>query len=691
MKFFLWVYRSLLIIKIITLSETGNLSAQNRETGISGYSDLIEEIAGVTDNEEDLQQIVDDLNELLNNPLDINSATENDLQKLFLLNDFQIKSIINYREENGNFLSVNELLLVPGIQPDLFRKVSQFFSNPDRKAIENHKISYVNIKNDLIIRYKIREQVPAGFKDEMDSTRHFAGNARYLMARYELSAGNKFKAGFIAEQDPGEPLFSSFNKYNPDHFSGFVEFNSQKKPFKLIAGDFKAGFGQGLVRGQSFIAKASTGIMLPEKNTITRSISSSESGHLRGIAFQMQTGRLRLSSYLSGVKHDAAIKKYIQENDSLFYFSSINKTGLHRNLVEIKNRNTLKQFNAGIDFTYMFKSISLGFFGEINSFSLPMEYYEFNSGNNTTNYISNFYNCSIHYKINFQKVLIYGEWASDQFGHMALLNGITAQLHPLATLSMIHRKYSPVYRSFSASGFGKSSSIKNEEGIYMAMHIYLFSFLSLSCNADHYVFPYLQNDLSPPSSGSDYMINAIFMFARESQFTIRYRVSNQQINSFTGMAGVNPNSKNSLSSWRLVSTFNLNESLMLESRFELSENQEYPDNYSNGIYLGQKLVLKSKSNKLSFYSSYGLFDTQDWKTRIYIYEHDLLYDFSIPALYRKGSRFSLMFRIALTSNSQIWIKYYMTHYPQEVERGSGADKVISDKDSGIKLQWRVLL
>ena len=136
---------------------------------------------------------------------------------------------------------------------------------------------------------------------------------------------------------------------------------------------------------------------------------------------------------------------------------------------------------------------------------------------------------------------------------------------------------------------------------------------------------------------------------------------------------------------------NITEAIMAETRYEQTINTEYPDLISKGNYLGQKMVFRSKFNNTNVYISYGLFDAPNWKNRIYIYEHDLLYDFSIPALYRKGSRFSIMLKTRGVGRSDIWIKYYLTKYPNSIERGSGADRIVSDKDAGIKVQLRVRL
>ena len=54
--------------------------------------------------------------------VDINTATREDLQKIEGIGKQLADQIIRYREENGRFESVDELLDVPGIDPERFER-----------------------------------------------------------------------------------------------------------------------------------------------------------------------------------------------------------------------------------------------------------------------------------------------------------------------------------------------------------------------------------------------------------------------------------------------------------------------------------------------------------------------------------------------------------------------------------------
>ena len=65
--------------------------------------------------EEYLEEIIDFFRRALEYPLNINQAEIKDLDKFFFLSDFQKGAIIGYRQEYGEFVSLNELFNIPGI------------------------------------------------------------------------------------------------------------------------------------------------------------------------------------------------------------------------------------------------------------------------------------------------------------------------------------------------------------------------------------------------------------------------------------------------------------------------------------------------------------------------------------------------------------------------------------------------
>ena len=88
---------------------------------------------------------------------------------------------------------------------------------------------------------------------------------------------------------------------------------------------------------------------------------------------------------------------------------------------------------------------------------------------------------------------------------------------------------------------------------------------------------------------------------------------------------------------------------------------------------------------------YALMDTDDYDSRIYAYENDVLYSFSMSAYSDSGSRFLLNVRYKLSRSVDLWFRYAATFYDKRQSIGSGWDEIQGNRKSDIALQLRLLL
>ena len=84
----------------------------------------------------------------------------------------------------------------------------------------------------------------------------------------------------------------------------------------------------------------------------------------------------------------------------------------------------------------------------------------------------------------------------------------------------------------------------------------------------------------------------------------------------------------------------------------------------------------------------AIFDTDDYASRIYAYERDLLYSFSVPALYGEGRRSYVLLRYEPTSSLTIEAKYGVTWYPRRRTLGSGLNATDGPASREVRLQLR---
>jgi hypothetical protein len=82
-------------------------AAQSDDHNLSSVKEvLMESMASAGYEPAEMESMLDDLEDLQRHPLDLNRAGRDDLKKLPFLTDFQINSLIKYRQEHGPLLSV---------------------------------------------------------------------------------------------------------------------------------------------------------------------------------------------------------------------------------------------------------------------------------------------------------------------------------------------------------------------------------------------------------------------------------------------------------------------------------------------------------------------------------------------------------------------------------------------------------
>jgi hypothetical protein len=123
----------------------------------------------------------------------------------------------------------------------------------------------------------------------------------------------------------------------------------------------------------------------------------------------------------------------------------------------------------------------------------------------------------------------------------------------------------------------------------------------------------------------------------------------------------------------------LSENLILGTRI----NYKIVDpNSSKGALLLQDINYKFKQLPLTVWLRYCIFKTDTWDSRLYTYENDLLYSFSIPALSGEGSRSYIMVKWEIKDIAEVRFKYGQTSFSE--------NKSSSKNSSEIKIQFRIL-
>lgn len=84
------------------------------------------------------------------------------------------------------------------------------------------------------------------------------------------------------------------------------------------------------------------------------------------------------------------------------------------------------------------------------------------------------------------------------------------------------------------------------------------------------------------------------------------------------------------------------------------------------------------------------FETDNYDSRIYAYENDVLYGFSIPAFSDKGYRYYTNINYDFSKKLSVWLRWAQLIYLNRNTVGSGLDEIQGNRRTEIRMQliWK---
>ena len=83
------------------------------------------------------------------------------------------------------------------------------------------------------------------------------------------------------------------------------------------------------------------------------------------------------------------------------------------------------------------------------------------------------------------------------------------------------------------------------------------------------------------------------------------------------------------------------------------------------------------------------FNTDDYNTRQFVYEHDVLHYYSIPAYFGHGIRYYLLVKVLMFKNLNFWIKFGQYNFFNQNSIGTGLDEINGNKKTEVRCQIRL--
>jgi hypothetical protein len=679
---------------------------------VSDITDKIENVAQSTDEVFDYSDLVDDLRYYLENPLNLNYASSTDLEKLFFLSEMQIFNLIAYRETYGLFLTVFELQSIDGLDTETIQKILPYVMVSEEKPSFHFSLKDISKygRHEAILRYQRVLQEQEGYTPISDSSLYDSPNSRYLgspdkiYVKYGFNFRDQIKFGFLTEKDAGEPFLTSQVNDSIQTLAGsqlkngfdYYSFNFTLQDVGILkaftVGDYQLSFGQGLSlsSGLAFGKSAEAVDVKRTARGLRSSVSSNENLFFRGGAATIAYNQFDLTAFYSNHSVDANLSKGDSLTSETGYISSIQESGLHRTPNELQDKKAVNIRAFGGHLSWRLTRLKLGLTGYYSKLGSPLyqdsePYKKFNFEGSEN------FNAGFDYNWLLRKLNFYGEVAYSQSGAIAQVHGIIANPHPSLALSLLYRNYPKDYQNFYSNAFAEGSNTYNEHGLYAGLKLHVINKWTLTAYFDNFSFPWLKYRVDAPSSGNESMISIQKLIGNDILMYFSFRQSNRQLNEPAGenitTALINTRKTN----YRFHIEYSISPSVTLKNRFEYAFYKESSSYKGTGYLIYQDVAWKISSSKLSLTARYALFDTDSWDERIYAYENDVLYAFSVPAYYYIGSRCYLLFGYGITKAFHIYLRFAYSTLTNQPTFGTGLDEIDDNNKTEIKVQLQISL
>ncbi|NPA37840.1 MAG: helix-hairpin-helix domain-containing protein [Chlorobi bacterium] len=641
-------------------------------------AEMLEPLAEKQLIQQDYSELLDDLIFLYDHPLDINKVTKENLERIPFLTDYQIENILFYLYNNGPMLTIYELNAIEDLPPETIKLITPFLKiYPESPRLGSPKFSYA----DALGRVRSLLQTPTGYFPANDSTPPvFSGSKQRIFLRLNANLNNTILTGFTMEKDPGEPSFTNGIPVM-DFMSGYIMFKPNKILKKFIAGDFKASFGQGLGlwTGLAFSKNSNVIDIRRRGKGLEKYSSLNENSYLRGIAAEFNIKSFSFNLFGSYKKIDGTLS-------GAETISAIRDNGYHRTATELLYRNNITETVAGGIASWKSNTLRIDAgqtFWKIDKILTTDE---------TLYRLLNFTGDSLYttfagYNWFGKKLILFGEIAIQNFTTPALYQGLTFSPGADIQLAMNYRYYGNSYFSIHSNPFSASSAPAGERGFYAGISFIPFKNAKVNAYFDFFSFNRLRYNIDKPSSGSDILIQAGYNFNKNISLYGRFRSLHNEHNVLNYTGNDFPVTNRKTNSFRLWFKYDISHEWWIRQRFEQLFFNEKGGLRSDGFLICSDAGYSFK-DKISANIRIAHFDTDDYYSRIYIYEPDVHYSFYIPSYAGNGLRFILNVSVKPVEKLQFWFRIANTSYSSTDKTGSGYNTVEGNNLTEIKLQLK---
>lgn len=655
----------------------------------------IENLIETTSEDAEDSQLLDRLQKLEQNPVDLNTATSDDLQQIPFIDAVMARNILEYKiKYGGKFASIYELNYVQGMDEELYNKIKMFvvvrsskidFRKDDFGVIQNIRNQNIskNFRFGLRSRFINDLQPSAGF---LDTT--YTGTRPKIYNKFEglySKSGYTFAGGLLLEKDAGESKLTDF-------VSGYFEV---KTPFfvkQVIAGDYTLEFGQGITlwSSQSYSKGVEAVSSVKKKGDDIDSYGSvNEVQFYRGAAAKLQfnssIGDFSLFGFYSNNNIDVSIDTTLDE------YSTIYDDGYHRTLSEQNRNNSGREVLFGGRVLYETKfpaTTKIGLTYYRSEYDKEFKYKNmFDFSGKTSNALG------ADYDIVIKNMNFFGEWARSYNDIVGGLSGVKILFFKTADVVFMVRNYPKNFIMLHSYGFGEQSgATQNEFGIYSGIRVKAGKLAVFNAYFDQFKFNYATFYNPVPTSGKDFMLYSEWNVTRNLKLFTKYKnETKEDVITITEPGGLESDiiyNRNQVN-YRLQFDYDIFRTFRLRSRFEyVYVNYDAYRTSEKGILFFSDFNVRPLKG-LSLNGRFAVFQTDSYDSRIYEYENEIYGVVSNQGLYGTGWRWYLLLKYKPYYFLELSAKYSETIIEGAKSIGSGNDEVLGDLKNRLSLQVEI--
>lgn len=626
------------------------------------------------------EELLENLQNIHNNPININTASREDLLQIPFLSQSQADSIVSYVSKHGPMLSLGELMFIKRIDFQTRKFLTIFLKCA---ADETKKPTVLDMlttgKHEIAINTSTPFYTADGYKTDskISNSSKYLGDKNRFALRYHYKYNDELQFGITTEKDAGEP-FACRGNFLTDSYSAYFYRKQKNGRYAYALGDYRIRFAEGLVVGNNYFYGGKSALLdaYNSRRVISAHTSTSENDFFRGGAGFMRFGNITATAFVSYNRMDAILN----EDGEITSFPN---NGYHRTSTEQKRRNNTENFTAGTDVSIQLKKWNIGIAAAISHYNRKIspreaEYNKFAMRG------KNFRAASAHYNYNGKRLSLRGEAAISEKSATAIINTIKWEMFPYITLTSIQRIYSKKYAEPFADSFSSSSKTSNERGVLTGISAEVSNNLILRGYVDLYRFPWATYSYRAPMNGVDYMAEAYLHNYEGDYLSAEWRGSYRKCDKGYGAADTVPYTKNLI---KISGKITLNKISLYSNLSGTSVTKRKET--SRGWMFNQRVSYKCRS--LRIHGGISYFDTDNYSSRLYAYESNVMYVYNLfTAMYGNGIRFSLLGDLKIGRNIEIACKYAGIKYFDRNTSGSGAQKVNSSYLSNIICMARII-